>query len=71
MGKVWWKSKTYWFNFLTALVALANELAPVFDTLDGAGYDNQTVATVRAGVAFASIVGNMILRAMTVEPVRL
>lgn len=71
MGKPWWKSKTYWFNALMALMAVAAELAPIIDQLVAAGYDAEWVAPARAGIAFLTIIGNMVLRAITTEPVTL
>ncbi|HGG04717.1 MAG TPA: hypothetical protein ENK28_04610 [Aliiroseovarius sp.] len=71
MGKPWWKSKTYWFNALMAVLVVASELAPIIDQLVVAGYDAGWVAPLRAGIAVATIFGNMILRAITTEPVTL
>lgn len=71
MPKPWWRSKTYWFNICTGMVALANEMAPVLEHLAAAGYDTEFVSATRAGIALASIGGNLILRAFTVDPVRL
>lgn len=71
MGKPFWRSRTYWFNALMALLAVAAELAPIIDQLVAAGYEAEWVAPVRAGIAFVTIIGNMILRAITTEPVTL
>ncbi|MFW2541592.1 hypothetical protein ACN2XU_03040 [Primorskyibacter sp. 2E107] len=71
MGKVWWRSKTVWFNVLMAVVAFADELTPLIDQLVASGYEAEWIAPVRSGIALITIVGNMILRALTNEPVRL
>ncbi|SFQ52611.1 hypothetical protein [Donghicola eburneus] len=71
MGKPWWRSKTYWFNALMALMAVIAELTPIIDHLVAAGYDAEWVAPLRAGIAFVTVIGNMILRAITTEPVTL
>jgi uncharacterized membrane protein len=69
--KVFWKSKTMWFNVLTGLVAFANELALVIDQIALAGWDAEKVALARAAITFVSIIGNMILRAATTSAVTL
>ena len=71
MGKPWWRSKTYWFNVLMACMAVAAELAPIIDQLVAAGYDADWVGPLRAGIAFLTIIGNMVLRAVTTGPVTL
>lgn len=71
MAKPWWKSKTFWFNVLMAVAAVAAQLRPIIDDLVAAGYDADWVAPVRAAIAFATIIGNMILRAVTTGPVTL
>lgn len=69
MTKPFWKSKTYWFNALMALLALLAELAPIVDQLIAAGYDAKWLAAARAAIAFVTIIGNLILRAVTTGPV--
>ncbi|AVO37380.1 hypothetical protein [Pukyongiella litopenaei] len=71
MSKVWWKSKTLWFNIVSAALAVLNELAPVLEHLAHGGYDEQTVASVRAIIALALIIGNSVLRLLTTESVTL
>lgn len=59
MTKVWWKSKTLWFNIITVLVGVIGEVTDVF-TL------NAQVSKIFAGIL---AVGNFILRFLTETPV--
>lgn len=71
MAKPVWKSKTIIFNSIMGLVTVATELAPIIDQLVAAGYDADWVAPLRAGIAMVTIVGNVVLRSITTEPVTL
>lgn len=64
--KKWWKSKTVWYNVAMTLLAIANELAPVVDLMDG-----ERAEVIRAYLVIASSVGNIILRTVTSTKVTL
>lgn len=58
--KDWYKSRTLWFNLVSILIVVAAELANVPDLATYAPYF----------AAFVTI-GNVVLRALTSEPLRL
>lgn len=62
MGKPFWQSKTFWFNFVALVAALAATL----------GLDLGLTAEVQAQIV-AGVMGvvNVALRFMTREPVRM
>lgn len=71
MGKPIWKSKTAWFNLVSALLALCTELQPLLHNLEALGLTADAADTVRNYIMAANIVGNFVLRIITSEPVRL
>jgi hypothetical protein len=58
-AKVWWKSKTLWFNIITVLVGVIGQVTDVF-TLDA------KTSQIFAGIL---AVGNFLLRFLTETPV--
>jgi hypothetical protein len=71
MGKPFWKSKTLAFNSFMALLTLLIELGPIFDQLAEAGIQHPVLETDRMWISVATLIGNVILRTVTSEPVRL
>lgn len=63
-AKVWYKSKTMWFNLGTILVAVTAELTPLLGFLS-----EETATVVTPLVLIAAAVGNIILRSVTTQPV--
>ena len=71
MEKVWWKSRTNWFNIFALLVGAINEILPVLNQLLQLGFGTDHVATVRAVLILILPFANIALRAVTDGPVRL
>lgn len=66
MAKKWYTSKTIWYNVAMTVVTAANELMPVLEVMD------PTVASqVRVWLVLALSLGNIVLRTVTVSPVKL
>lgn len=61
--KLWYQSKTVWFNIGTILVVVAAELTPLLGL-----FDAQTEAALTPLVLLAAAVGNILLRAVTTKP---
>lgn len=56
-----YKSKTIWFNVMTGGVALASQIAPVVQDIEGA-------EVVYMILVMVNVIGNIILRNVTDQP---
>lgn len=65
--KFFLKSKTFWFNVAILLTAGATQLEPVIGMLD---LEEGTADALRLGILVSAGLGNLILRFVTSEPVR-
>lgn len=62
-----WASKTFWYNVAMGLLTIGVEVAPLLDLITNPDVQN----LVQTALLVATVIGNVILRFVTFEPVRL
>lgn len=70
MGKIFWRSKTFWLNALGAVVFAATFLDPIVSDLEVLGLPEDVSEVLRSSLAIVLAFGNLVLRSVTTEPVR-
>jgi len=65
-GKLWYQSRTVWLNIMTAFIASMNELLPLLDIMDP-----EAAEGLRSLIIMANVFGNVWLRVLTAQPLRL
>lgn len=70
-AKPFWRSKTIWFNFFMGLVAFAGEMINLLTQFEVLGVPPEWIAIARTVLTVIILVGNVILRVITREPLAL
>lgn len=66
-GKPWYRSRTIWLNTIGGLVALAAQVPAMLAPFD---LPADWQGAIAKGAALALLAGNIVLRLVTVEPIK-